>query len=178
MAKFLIFILFISSFHTKAQKEGELIFGALTFHYINYTDASKNFANKVTDDGSLISNPTFGYTLREFQNDHYVADSIFIMKDSIGSNAFEYLRSFGQLTDNNFYLGLIGGFYFINNKNWKEKGFRPPLRISINSNYGLVPVFGLQVDKKFKLSRDYYIKFNNLLTLYVTNHTLSIGKTF
>jgi len=178
MVKCLPLLIFFFVFSVSGSEENELIFGSLTYHYINYADAGRTFANKETEDGRLISNPTVGFSHRTLNNADFNTDSFFVMEDSIGSNAFGYLKTFGQKNDYNFYFGLIVGGYLIRNKKWEEAGLKPPLRWSVSNSLGLIPIIGMQISKRFDLTTDYFIKFNNILTVYITNHSFSIGKSF
>jgi hypothetical protein len=159
-------------------KDFEIVFGSYTYHYMGRDGVSKAFKNKVSSDGKLIANPTIGASYRRYKSNLFHADTFVFLKDSIGSDAFGYLRSFGGKNKDNWHAGIIGGSYLINKKRWEEAGYKPPLRIRVNSVYTLIPVIGLQISKRFELPNDHFISFNNIFTLYVTNHTFSIGKSF
>ena len=72
--------------------------------------------------------------------------------------------------------GVIIGGYFMNNNEWEKRDINS---FSVKfGEYGIVPVLGGELNVQLFLNDKYYVKFNNMLTLILTNHSISFGMRF
>ena len=99
---------------------------------------SKDFKNKITSQGEIISNYLISITYKE-------SITIFGGKDSLNQNIYGYYYGY-RLTDN---LNIVYGAYISKYKAFLQLDtvdYRP---LKITDKYGLIPVIGIKQDINF-----------------------------
>lgn len=149
----------------------ELVGGSLTYHFCCDSDVSQKFTTKLADNGRLIFNPISGMRYN-FQGEDepffYKSVALFAGQNSIGYNMEGVLVSLGaDLGDINF--GLIAGGYLQDSSEFNRRG------ILLGTGGDFMPITGIEVNFTLYRNEDFYIKENNLLTFFMSNHTLSAG---
>lgn len=179
MIKYLTYLILGSVFwiHSSARADVdtslELIGGGLTYHLIDNGGSVKN-VNKLSGDGRLIDNPLLGVGI-EIEVYHFLYQTFigFSGANSVGKPIGGGLYEIG-LVLNSFQIGLTAGAYVQNDVAFRDSG-EEPFRLFEIGQYGLVPIVGLNVNYKLKLSNSVYLKLNNIITPILTNTTVSVG---
>ena len=155
------------------QSEIETIFGSYTYHYVGDKTAAKHYDNKVSSDGNLISNPMIGVKITDVYKNEYRSLTAFGGENSLGKAMGGVLFSGGDVINNNFRAGPVIGGYFQDQSEFDK------LQITNPANLGdFMPVIGFEANFRFNVYKDYFIGQNNIISLGITNHSLSFGTTF
>src|ERR1019366_4965849 len=96
--------------------------------------------------------------------------------NSVGKQMAGFLYTEG-IEISGLQVGITYGGYEQESKYYDNLGLNS-FRVVNISGIDLVPVLGLQVNYKIKLSDDYYLKLNNLIDPVLFNTTLSFGRSF
>ncbi len=153
----------------------EILGGGLTYHFV--ANSPSRFSNKISSDGRLISNLTYGlgvaYT--DFVNSFYIAVHLFQGNNSVNQPINGGTLSIDAITK---YcdVGFVVGAYVQNDYDFISAGIAP-FSITSGAN-AIVPIIGLEINPKFAFGDRYYVKLNNIITPIITNHSLSLGMYF
>lgn len=171
----LLVLSFLSLAH--AQDSTELVLGGVTYHVIDQENESTRYSNKLSSDGKLILTPTIGYTKQySLPFDEYASATLFLATDSVGQPAGGALGQWGYVFGN-WQTGLVLGVYAQNDWEFHHRGIAP-FECAEIGNIGLVPVGGFAVNYRVFMGKNTYIRFNNLISPVITDHTVSIGRNF
>lgn len=152
----------------------ELIGPGVTWHVIDIDGASALYNHKLSNDGRLIYTPQIGLRKTHTEADGlYNSFTLFAAQNSIGSPIYGGMGGTGIELFKMFQAGFIGGLYVQNNNDFEAKGITP-FSMTGGSN-AIVPLLGLEMNFKIKLSDKMFLGFNNILTPIITNHNLSFG---
>lgn len=174
---YIILSILFSSLLVRAEDRNlELMMGSITYHLINFGDVPKNFTNKLSSDGRLISNFLIGVQLIREDQVYYDSIGVFTGQNSIGDTIGGVKWSSG-IHYNKLYIGGVLGAYVQDNRKFEHDGIRPFYIDEVNGT-GVVPVVGVEVNYKINLSNKTYIKFNNIISPLLTNSSLSLGGSF
>lgn len=147
-----------------------------TYHFTNPGDVGLKFENKVSKDGRLINNPVYGVSFREdVSEEAYRSNYFFGGVDSIGSPIYGYMRTTGFILPSLTYIGFAYGGYYMNSKPWLKKGIQHTNMLEVSSSGGIVPIFGIELSQKIPLGGGVFLKINNLITPFISNHNVGIG---
>jgi hypothetical protein len=158
-----------------AMADVEVIGGSLTYHLLDL-GTSDYYSNKLTKNGRLLNNPMFGLAYTEHASVFFVTQTVFGGSNSVGKQMAGFLYTEG-IEISGLQVGITYGGYEQESKYYDNLGLNS-FRVVNISGIDLVPVLGLQVNYKIKLSDDYYLKLNNLIDPVLFNTTLSFGRSF
>lgn len=154
------------------QTDLELVTGSYTYHYIGDKSAARHYDNKASNDGNLIANPLLGLKLTDTYEDEYTSATIFGGENSLGNPMGGLLFSVGNVINTNFRIGLAFGGYFQDQDEFDK------LQITNPANIGdFMPVAGMEANFRINFN-DWFIGQNNIISIGIINHTLSIGTDF
>lgn len=172
--KYLVLLLLSAAAH--AESSFEVIGGSLTYHVIDTSGRTNLYSNKVSTDGRLIANPILGFQYTDQGIYEYQCIALFTGQDSVGGPIFGAKYSSG-FRFGNWYVGYVLGAYEQNDKGYDNLGI-VPFQVAKTGNTGVVPVLGVEADYKIVLSRDTYVKLNNIISPVITNTTISLGVSY
>lgn len=169
--KYLICLLILISYNAEAAgpTQIEYITGGLTNHLWSDGQTSSMLSNKLFNDGKWLYTPIQGIGLIFEQKPYYRAIRAFGGLNSVGSQMYGMTISSG-LSSDWFDFGAIAGLYIQNDNDFYNRGIKP---FSVMN--GVVPVIGTEFNLKLDITKDYYIKLNNIISPAITNHTISLG---
>lgn len=178
MKQIILFFL-VLLFPLVAKANMELVTGGVTYHLVNGQVTGKQFSNKISEDGDLIATPALGVTFMDEESfpGEYTSLTAFAASNSVGEPAAGVMFETGEVFAKRLQIGLAFGGYLQDDREFRRRGIAPFVIAEVN-NIGLAPVGGLAVNYKVDLFGDYYLRFNNILTPVITNHTVSFGKDF
>jgi hypothetical protein len=146
----------------------ELSTSIYTYHWFDAYGASDKYANRVNDNGRLINNSVYGFGLDGESRIH----TVLVGEDSIGSPIVGYVNSPKSM------FGFVFGAYSNDKRPWKKSGVINPTVIGLDYRYGVIPIIGVEFSPKLYEGKDFYIKFRNVITPVITNHSLVLGVDF
>lgn len=152
-------------------KSAELIVGGLTYHTFVADKPASHFTHKLSADGKFIYNHMYGFGYIDSTDIFYSSHKFFIGQNSIGEPMGGYLYSFGGHFDS-WDVGFGFGGYYQNNNRFKDKG------IYVANIAGIVPLLGLEFNKKMMIDRTKYVKVDTFFTLLTITSCLAIGEDF
>lgn len=176
MVKLLLLLLLTGPVFAKTERE--IGFGSYSYHLLGDAKAFSQLENKVSSDGKLIQNTMLTYKITSTNKEYYSSDAFFGGENSVASAMFGYLGASGAYVNKYTQVGFVYGAYVQDNTKFLQKDIVNPYSFFSESKINIVPVFGLEVNFKAKISKDYFIKLNNVITPAVTNHTVSFGVEF
>ncbi len=145
----------------------------LTQHVLNDPQTSKQFANKLSKDGSLILNRQVGFIRSRTVNGVFSSYGQWVGANSMGNLMAgcisEFGRSFGR-----YEFGVALGAY-IQDVSGFDKAEIQPFQIAKEGNIGLVPVAGVVANVKLYNAPGFYVKLNTISSPILINASLSIG---
>ncbi len=153
----------------------ELIGGGLTYHVFD-AGGGNYYSYKVSSDGRLISNPVFGigYTMVDAELS-YTSIRIFRGMNSVAQPINGGILALGHAS-RHIEFGLVAGGYVQNNNDFAGTGV-VPYSVGQGSN-AFVPIIGVELNWKIIFSETIFIRFINVITPILTNHTASLGFDF
>jgi hypothetical protein len=154
----------------------EIMFGGITYHPMASPDITKYYQNKISPDGSLISNFMTGVQIVSETKNSYDSFAFFVGQNSVAEPMGGFKLSTGAIMDD-FYIGPFVGAYFQDNATYLKDGVHPFSIFKIYDN-SVIPIVGMEVDYKIVLKRHKYIKLNNIISPGLTNSSLSYGMSF
>jgi hypothetical protein len=136
--------------------------------------ASKAFAHKVSNDGTLIANPLGAYRLiKNEDGGWYESRGLFGGENSIGEAMVGGMASQG-FEFSHMRLGIAAGGYFQDNQKFRDRNVEP-FSINLGSRYGLTPLLGVEFQINMPISGSTYLTIYNLVTPILTNTTIGLG---
>ncbi len=160
---------------TSAYAEVEVLGGGLTYHLID-NGAAQSFSHKLSNDGRLIANPSYGLTIYGHQDIFFKAVTVFAGENSVGSGMAGAMYSEG-VEVGHAEVGLALGGYAQDSKSFTDLGIHS-FRLTSIKGLDLVPLVGVVLNYRVPLSDKVYIKLNNLISPVITNTSLSLGYNF
>lgn len=155
----------------------ELVLGGITYHNMQYGDVSERYSNKISHDGRLILTPTLGYgKTQDLPDTEYTSETVFLAANSVGGPSPGGLVQWG-LRSHNLQAGLALGAYAQDDTEFRKRGIAPFTCVEVGS-VGLVPLGGIALNYQVELAKRFFLKINNIFSPVITNHSLSIGKSF
>lgn len=145
----------------------ELVGGGLTYHLCCDATVSQQFRTKLADQGRLIFNPLSGMRYNSEDSGIYRSVALFAGQNSLGYNIDGAILAIGADLDFT-QIGLVVGGYLQDSKEFSRR------KIPLASG-DFMPMLGAEVNFVLYRHEQFYIKENNLLTFFMTNHTLSAG---
>lgn len=176
MFNILVLILALNAF--AEQSSFEIIGGGITYHIMDQGGA-QYYTQKISNDGRLIFNPTLGFGIvhkietPEYVTDQYASLKVFTGANSVGKPMNGVIMGYGWKYGP-LYFGPVLGGYFQDDKEFEDQGVIPFRLFEVN-HVGFVPILGAELDMKFNINKDCYLKLNNLISPIVTNTSLSFG---
>lgn len=153
-------------FLASASPSHEVLAGGLTYHLYG-GQGQKQFSNKITTDGALISNPLWAYRQAVVDNEgFYVSETVFTGVNSLAEPLLGYAYSSGG-TWSSGRVGLLAGAYLQDNSKYLDKGLIPPMIIP-HDGWGPVPVIGVEIVKSVYES----VFINTLISPVLLNFSL------
>ena len=153
----------------------EIIGGGVTYHIID-NGTSNLYANHISNDGRLIFTGLMGIGYNHYFGDNYASFRTFVGENSVANPIVGYMGSYGWAINKGLDIGIVVGGYFQDDIAYQQKGIVP---FSLGGGHSaLVPVVGAEINFKVMLSSDKFIKFNNIISPVITNHTISFGVNF
>ncbi len=165
-------LVFMMVSYANAKDTLELVGPGITWHVID-GGASSQYNHKLSSDGRLIYTPQIGIKKTRIEAMQYNSFAIFTAQNSIGSPIVGAMGATGIELFNMFQVGFVLGGYVQNNNDFKAMGITP-FSIMDGPN-ALVPIMGIDLNFKYKISDLLFVGFNNILTPVITNSNLSIG---
>lgn len=176
-AKLLILLsIILSGMFVKAQDNIELMLGSITYHPLDIDYLSRNYSNKLSQDGRLIANFLIGSTLLWEDASQYESLSFYGGQNSLGSPMAGFKVAQGAKVGN-FYMGMFAGAYVQNDQEFTNLGIKPFRVVDINGT-GVIPLGGIESSYKIPLVDDKYIKLNVNFSLSVVVMSFSYGLQF
>lgn len=173
-----LLLIFVSSFfifpvHADSV---EVIGGGYTYHLIDF-GASDAYKRKITSNGRLIENPTFGLLFHErIGRFFYRSVGAFAGSNCLGRPMQGMVYSDG-IEIGNFQAGAGLGAYFQESKYFSDLNVSS-FRIANIRGVDVVPILGLVFNYKVNLTDSTYIKINNLVGPIITNTLFSLGYNY
>lgn len=171
----MLLVLLLLTFSSQAQTSLEIVGGSITYHLINPGDATQ-FSNKMSADGKLIHNPLIGIQEVHELKDEYWSLGVFVGENSIGQDIAGFKYSTGEKMGH-WYIGFVIGAYEQSSSGFYDKGI-VPFQVAKIDDTGIVPVVGVELNYKIVLTRDSYLKLNNIVSPAITNSSISLGFSF
>ena len=171
----MLLAIILLSLSCNATESYELVGGGLTYH-IMVPIRSRNFSNKVSEDGRLIDNPIIGIQRVVESRDYYTSLGAFTGANSVGDTILGMKYSTGARIEH-WYLGIVLGAYEQPTHTFYDRNI-VPFQLAKIGDVGIVPVVGWEVNYRINLSRSYYLKLNNIVSPMITNTTISVGVSF
>lgn len=165
-------ILFLS-INAQARQSYEAMAGALTQHFIVPDGASKQFDNRVSEDGSLIANPMLAVRSLELGDYGYTSKSIFAGQNSIG----ELMGGIGASTGlriGRLRSGLAIGGYLQDDQKFRDRGIQP-FSLWTGTKIGITPIFGVEFSIDQKLTDHSRASIYTLVTPAMSVSLIGIG---
>lgn len=177
MKSFIVILLILFSFKTLATTGFQLGTGGLTPHFVSQ---KKNYCNQWNNTG-IIANKS--YYLRLMAGDW--AFTYLTGNDSICSEIegifLHYTLSQSEIID----MSVTFGGYAYNEDNWVIHAEGTPSDIAapepVSADYfgrAIVPVLALEVGVHLIRRERWSVKLNNILTPFITNHSLAYEYRF
>lgn len=174
----LLFVLSVSYSKAVADTTSiEVLGGALTYHVlVGDSKANAQNAHKITSNGNLISNPEIGIAVTTITNRMFQSKVIFGGENSIGHSMSGALYERGVVYGN-YQLGFVAGAYIQDDDAFRNLGVIPFRAFEFNGT-GVVSVLGLTLNYQIVLSKNCYLKLNNIISPVITNTSISLGFNF
>lgn len=147
--------------------------GALTQHFTDFGGVSKRFSNKLSSDGTLISNPMVAYRIVQYEGLVYTSSAAFGGENSIGEAMVGLAFSTGVKVDN-LRLGLAVGGYLQDDQKFRDRDIQP-FGIALGSQFGLAPIAGVEIQADLPLSNRTYLTLYTLVSPVLATATIGFG---
>ena len=170
-----LILAFLLSFSAFADDTVEAMYGAYIMHFKDINNISRRYENRSSRDSRLVNNRIIGLGFGNVTDKSYVSNYVFHGEDSIGAPITGFSSAFGYRFKTLTRVGLAFGGYFMENERWEKKGINHPADLKVSDRFGFVPLIGIDISQEIPLSKDSYLKINNLITPAVSTHSLSLG---
>lgn len=168
--KILAFLLLLVSISAKSDSV-DYVLTSISTHPLAPDGIYNNLAHKIAFDGRVNWTQLNGVIYTVEDEETYHSYKGFFGSNSIGEPMGGASYSFGPRI-NNTQIGFVVGGYLQDSKEFERRG----MEIGIQGNF--IPILGFELNQKFYVSKDEFIKITNTLTGLMTNHAISIGKDF
>ena len=102
---------------------------------------------------------------------------MFSGSNSVGTNMSGLVYSTGEFIDSNWYIGFVVGGYTQSRSEFRHRGIET-MGVGITHDQEIQPIVGAEVGYKYDINSKWFIRQNNVITPFITNHSLSIGFSF
>jgi hypothetical protein len=163
-------------------EDKELYMGMYSIHtpiLDQYNDKPKLRSGESRDKYRVVQNPIIGVKRTKHNGRKYVSSAFFAGVDSNRSNIVGMAASRGlTYLKEKLYVGVVGGVYSGQMNRWDNDNLRPfGVRLGTPNIY-VTPILGGEINYKIQIKKGYFMKFNNVISPFVTNHGISIGIEF
>jgi len=165
----ILFILTLCS--TSYSDSLEYVVTSVTTHPFVEPDVGERFANKIALNGRVNHTHMSGLVYVDESKYFYNSYKGFFGLNSIGLPMTGLAYSIG-LRDWNSQLGVVLGGYIQDSNEFRKRDIDPGVGGDV------MPVVGIEYNYKWYISKDEFIKLNNLFTPIITNHSIAIGVDF
>jgi len=151
----------------------ESMYGSLTQHFSK--EGADRFNTKLNKSGSFIFNPMYGLKSITEDETYYSAFGAFVGNNSVGQTmaGATYSGGFKDTTEH-VYIGFVAGAYGQSASNFKKAGLIIEHVPQIGDTT-IVPIIGLELSIKLKLTDKVYIKQNNIVTPTLYTGSMALG---
>lgn len=170
-----VVLAYVIFFDKASASEQEVGYSLLTEHLIGDREPMAKFSHKINNNG-LISNPIISLRFTNADEDCYDSFTLFGGQNSVGSSMGGVMGGTGFYLNKNIQTGLVYGGYLQDVTEFNRRGMASSF--FDNGRIGFVPVLGGEINFKVKVSDRVFIKQNNTISPFVTNHSISVGVEF
>lgn len=171
--KYLVLTILLSGSALAETKSNEFLAGSLTYHFFTTQKVTNKFNNKVTSDGSIISNPMLAFRQTEVKDSEYTAMTYFGGENSIGEAMGGAFISGGTVYGH-FKAGMIFGAYAQNYHKFVDRDIVTP-STPFFLDIGFLPVVGIETSLDVNFSKNTYgILYTVVAPMFITS-AIGIG---
>ena len=159
-----------------ATESYEVFGGDITYHLLDFSGDTSAYRQKISPDGKLIYNPTYGVRYTNETDKDYWSATAFGGNNSLGYPMGGAAYTTGVKPNKYVQLGFVVGGYIQDGQPFYSLGIVPPSLGGIGTEI-LTPIIGAEINFKVKLTDSVFIKESNLIS-FITSSFVSVGVEF